>query len=88
MSKLLFGLASGDGATNNLTADNDVTVSSRNVTVDDAALTDTSIRLLEEIHFLKAIVLIIVVTLLLISSCKIVFKMFSRYAGKPKDDHA
>ena len=40
---------------------------------------------LNELQMIKVIVLVIVVAILLISTCKIVFKTFSRYSGKRPD---
>ena len=40
---------------------------------------------LNELQMIKVIVLVIVVGILLLSTCKIVFKTFSRYSGKRLD---
>ena len=40
---------------------------------------------LNELQMIKVIVLVVVVGILLLSTCKIVFKTFSRYSGKRPD---
>ncbi len=46
---------------------------------------DDSKSKINELQLIKVIVLVVVVTLLLLSTCKVVFKTFSRFGGK-KDD--
>lgn len=44
--------------------------------------------LMREFKVIKAVVLCIVVVILLVSACKFVFKMFSRYSeGERRDDN-
>ena len=62
---------------NNLTLTSNITVSDE----DD----EKNWLTLNELQMIKVIVLVIVVGILLISTCKIVFKTFSRYSGKRPD---
>jgi hypothetical protein len=45
---------------------------------------------MNELHLIKAVVLIVVISIILLSTCKLVLKTFSRYAGGggARDMHA
>ena len=56
-----------------------------NNTSDTTGEDDKNWLSLNELQMIKVIVLVVVVGILLLSTCKIVFKTFSRYSGKRPD---
>ena len=56
-----------------------------NSTSDTPVEDDKNWLSLNELQMIKVIVLVVVVGILLLSTCKIVFKTFSRYSGKRPD---
>ena len=48
-------------------------------------VTSTGPMPLDKIQLIKAIVLVVVIAILLLSTCKLVFRTFSKYAGKRED---
>ncbi len=54
------------------------------ITSDEAE--DNGSFLVNQIQLIKAIVLILVISILILSTCKIVLKTFSKYAGKRDEE--
>lgn len=57
----------------------------QNGSLSDVTEGDGGATELNELQLIKAIVLIVVVTILLLSTCRVLFKTFSRYGGKREE---